>query len=77
MKVIILLLVLTIASCGKDGIFSSGCGEVAEWRCNNNRVQICGASDDWETFQDCSAIGETCKPAFSTACGGFEFPCCD
>ena len=72
------LMILVLGCSSVSDIFDDdGCSDndVTDWRCDDNRVQICGV-DGWETHRNCTVIGETCYDPFTSQCGGSEFPCC-
>jgi len=51
-------------------------GVGTSWRCSNNLVQVCDEYNSWDTYQDCKAAGKLCYEAYSSQCGGYEYPCC-
>ena len=53
---------------------SGGCG-AGNMRCDGNRAQICSANGDWEQWQDCSVVGESCGYG-PCACSGYDGSCC-
>lgn len=52
------------------------CPAVGEWRCNGTVAQICNSDQEWENYQDCGAISESCSMAAGD-CGGYaNIACC-
>lgn len=68
----IVVAALTIACPG--GLDTHDCGTI-RFECKNNAMFICNAEGDWELFQDCGSIGETCTNVPAN-CGGYAGPCC-
>jgi len=51
------------------------------WKCDSNKVMYCYHSVEvdyyeWQVYQNCTATGRSCYPAYSGECGGYEYPCC-
>ncbi len=68
------LFVLIVASGCPGGLDTYDCGEI-RFRCAHNTMQLCNASGDWELYQDCGSVGETCTN-IPANCGGYAGPCC-
>ncbi len=72
---ILILLALAIAACGGNGLGGGDC-DAGNWRCNANTVQLCNADEEWENYQNCNAVDQTCT-TLSSRCSGFSIACCD
>lgn len=72
-KIVIALFVIAII-CGSGCDSLSGCG-AGEMRCHNNAAQMCNANGEWENWQNCSSIGETCGNG-EGYCYGYDVACC-
>lgn len=66
---ILAALVAALAACGDQ------C-KAGSMRCSGNTAQMCNSDQDWEDYQNCSAIGERCSTS-EYACSGYSgLACC-
>ncbi len=67
---LLLLLAVCLPSCDKD--FWQSC-DPGDMRCKDNVSQMCNSNKDWEDYQNCGSIGETC----TSSCSGYsDITCC-
>jgi hypothetical protein len=69
------ILVLAVAACGGNGLGGGDC-DAGNWRCSGNTAQLCNSDEEWENYQNCSAVNQQCTTS-SSRCSGFSIACCD